>query len=238
MTVTTVVDRLRLHSWRLRDALQDQVRGRAHRRDVFQRIYDGNLWGDAESLSGRGSGTVATDAIRRELPILFARYGIRSLLDAPCGDFHWMKHVVGSLNRYVGVDIVPRLIEQNASLYGTDTVSFVCADIATDRLPRADAVLCRDCFIHLPTRLIRRALANFHASGIRYLLLTNDRDVDSYHDIPVGSFRRVNFMQPPFSFPEPLATASDGTGDNRQLCLWELSSLFFDDVRGDRSRDE
>jgi hypothetical protein len=237
MTVTALVDRLRLHSWRFRDTLQDQMRGTAHRQDVFQRIYAGNLWGDAESLSGGGSGTSATDAIRRELPHLFERWGIRSLLDAPCGDFHWMQHVVGALDRYVGVDIVPDLIAHNSSLYGTGTVSFKCADIAADRLPTADAVLCRDCFIHLPTRLIRRALANFHASGIRYLLLTNDRDVDSYHDIPVGSFRRVNFMRPPFSFPEPLAAISDGATDNRQLCLWELTALRMNDARRDRSND-
>jgi len=42
--------------------------------------------------------------------------------------------------------------------------------------PGADPVLCRDCFIHLPTRLIRAALRNFRATGARYLLLTNDRN--------------------------------------------------------------
>jgi hypothetical protein len=224
--VRPAIDRLRLRAWRFRDALQHRVRGRAHRRQVFERIYDENLWGDAESASGSGSGTAATDAIRRELPALFARYGIRSLLDAPCGDFHWMKHVTASLDRYTGVDIVRDLVERNARLYATDRIHFACADITSDRLPPADAVLCRDCFIHLPTRLIRAALANFRDSGIRYLLLTNDRDVDSYHDIPIGSFRRVNFERPPFSFPPPLCVISESRGGDRQLCLWELDSLF------------
>jgi hypothetical protein len=220
------LDTLRLHAWRFRDALQHRVRGRAHRRHIFERIYEQNLWGDPESASGGGSGTAATDVIRRELPALLARYGIRSLLDAPCGDFHWMRHVAGSLDRYLGVDIVRDLVERNTRLYGSERIQFVCSDIVVDRLPSADAVLCRDCFIHLPTRLIRAALANFRVSGIQYLLLTNDRDVESYHDIPIGSFRRVNFEHAPFSFPPPLAVVNESPNGDRQLCLWEIESLF------------
>ena len=224
--VRPALDRLRLHAWRLRDEVRHRVRGRAHRRQIFERIYDRNLWGDPESASGGGSGTSATDAIRRELPAVFERFGIRSMLDAPCGDFHWMRHVAGTLDHYVGVDIVRDLIERNARLYGTDRIRFACADIVVDRLPRADAVLCRDCFIHLPTRLIRAALENFRASGVRYLLLTNDRNVETYHDIPIGSFRPVNFTRPPFSFSEPLWVVNESSNGDRQLCLWELDALF------------
>lgn len=224
--VRPAIDRLRLQAWRLRDELRHRVRGRAHRRQIFERIYDRNLWGDPESVSGGGSGTAATDAIRRELPALFERFGIRSMLDAPCGDFHWMRHIAGTLDHYVGVDIVRDLIERNARLYGTGRIQFACADIVVDRLPKADVVLCRDCFIHLPTRLIRAVLENFRASGVRYLLLTSDRDVETYHDIPIGSFRRVNFTRQPFSFPEPLCVVNESSSGDRQLCLWELDALF------------
>jgi hypothetical protein len=220
-----ILGALRLHAWRFRDALQHRVRGRMHRRAIFERIYSQNLWGDPESASGGGSGTAATDVIRRELPVLLARYGIRSLLDAPCGDFHWMRHVAGSLDHYIGVDIVRDLVERNTRLYESERIHFACSDIVVDPLPSADAVLCRDCFIHLPTRLIRAALANFHASSIRYLLLTNDRDVESYHDIPIGSFRRINFERAPFSFPPPLSVVNENASGDRQLCLWELESL-------------
>lgn len=227
-SVKPAIDRLRLHAWRFRDELRHRVRGRAHRRHVFERIYEKNLWGDPESASGGGSGTSATDTIRRELPAILQRHGIRSLLDAPCGDFHWMKHIAGELEHYHGVDIVRDLVERNTRLYGTERIRFACADITSDRLPAADAVLCRDCFIHLPTRLIRAALANFRASGIRYLLLTTDRDVETYHDIPIGSFRRVNFTRPPFSFPEPLCVVNESANGDRQLALWELSSVNVD----------
>jgi hypothetical protein len=136
-----------------------------------------------------------------------------------------MKHLAGTLERYTGVDIVRDLIDRNRRLYGTDRVRFAVADIVADRLPAADAVLCRDCFTHLPTHLIRAALANFRASGITYLLLGNDRDADSYRDIPIGSLRRVNFERPPFSFPPPLSVVNESTSGDRQLCLWELEAL-------------
>jgi hypothetical protein len=223
---SSLVNRLRFQFWRLRDAVRERVYGRSHRQSVFARIHAQNLWGDAESVSGGGSGTLATETIRREFPVLFGRYGIRSLLDAACGDFHWMQHVAGTLDRYVGVDIVPELIQRNETLYGSERVRFMCADITSDRLPTADAVLCRDCFIHLPTRQIRLALDNFRASGIRYVLLTNDNDVESYHDIPIGSFRRVNFMRPPFLFPAPAFVLNESASGIRQLCLWEIDSLF------------
>jgi Methyltransferase domain len=220
-----ISDRIRFQLWRLRDSLRDRVRGKAYRQAIFQRIHDKNLWGGTESVSGTGSGSAATSVIRRELPSLFQRHGVRSVLDAPCGDFCWMKEIAKTLDRYVGVDIVPDLIERNAAGHGTNTVSFICANIAADRLPSADLVLCRDCFIHFPTRMIRGALRKFRASGARYLLLTSDRDAEPYHDIPVGSFRRVNFTRPPFSFPAPICILSEEENGSRQLCLWELHSL-------------
>src|ERR1700712_724666 len=77
----------------------------------FQRIHDSNLWGAEESTSGLGSEMDATAALRAELPRLLARRGVTSLLDAPCGDAGWIN--AASLGvRYVGVDIVPALVER------------------------------------------------------------------------------------------------------------------------------
>jgi Methyltransferase domain len=228
MNAAPLVDRLRFEAWKLRDVVHDRIHGRFHRQRVFQRIYDRNLWGDAESVSGGGSGTLATRTIRQQLPALLERFGIRSLLDAPCGDFHWMQHVATHLDRYVGVDIVPDLVERNSRRFESATISFACADIASDPLPSADAILCRDCFIHLPTRLIFEALVNFRVTGARYLLLTNDRQVDGYHDIPIGSFRPINFALSPFGFPEPLWALDEMANSSRQLCLWHLDSLAID----------
>ncbi|MGE0450563.1 MAG: class I SAM-dependent methyltransferase [Vicinamibacterales bacterium] len=221
----SVVERVHFQLWRLRDRIRDCARGRAHRTEVFQRIHNGNLWAGSESVSGSGSDTTATEVVRDELPVLFRRLGVHTVLDAPCGDFFWMREVVGSLAQYTGVDIVPELIQRNEAAYASTAVSFLCADITVDRLPPAELILCRDCFIHLPTRMIRAALRNFRSSGARYLLLTSDRDAGPYHDIPIGSFRPIDFTRAPFHFPAPVAALSEEPEGSRQLCLWELRSL-------------
>lgn len=220
------LDGLRFQLWRLRDALRDRLFGTAHRREVFSRIHAGNLWGDRESVSGGGSNLEATANLRGQLPEVLRRFGVRSVLDAPCGDFLWMQHVVDALDSYVGVDIVPNLVTRNQESFGGGKTSFLCADITTDPLPRADLVLCRDCFIHLPTRLIIKALANFSRSGARYVLLTNSARVPAYRDIPVGSFREIDFRQPPFNFPEPLSTITEDGSATRELSLWAIADLM------------
>src|SRR5690349_11851139 len=103
---------LRTRFWRFRDRVKLRVLGRRHLTATFSRIYEQNLWGDKESVSGTGSSITATVVVRSELPALLERLGVQSLLDAPCGDFTWMKEVVGGIGRYTGVDIVPRLIER------------------------------------------------------------------------------------------------------------------------------
>ena len=59
----------------------------------FRRIHDTNLWGAPESASGLGSELDATATLRAELPRLFEKLGVTSLLDAPCGDAGWINHV-------------------------------------------------------------------------------------------------------------------------------------------------
>src|SRR5258708_32881455 len=77
----------------------------------FRRIHDTNLWGALASASGLGSEMDATAVLRAELPRLFEKLGITSLLDAPCGDAGWINST-NSRVRLIGVDIVPSLIER------------------------------------------------------------------------------------------------------------------------------
>src|SRR4051812_5816720 len=84
---------------------------------IFTEIYERNLWEETESRSGPGSNLVKTSAIRTQLPILLDALGVRSLLDAPCGDFHWMQYTPLHVKRYIGVDVVPALIARNRAHY-------------------------------------------------------------------------------------------------------------------------
>ena len=101
----------------------------------FQRIHDTNLWGAAESISGLGSEFDATAVLRAELPGLLRRLGVRTLLDAPCGDGGWIATTDLGV-RVIGVDVVPDLV---AALQrrGALNRDYLLADITCDPLPAA-----------------------------------------------------------------------------------------------------
>lgn len=193
---------------------------------VFSKVYEENLWADSESVSGAGSTLVKTEVIRQALPALLTDLGANSMLDAPCGDFNWMQHVELGRVRYVGADVVPGLMARNQQLYGTALREFVALDITRDRLPRADVILCRDCFLHLSFRDIRAAVANFKSSNAEYLLATTYPEVTEHRDIATGpGGRYVNLQLSPFKFPEPLKMIVEDGKLGKHLGLWRLQQL-------------
>ena len=128
--------------------IADRLRPAADHREVFGDIYRRNLWGDTESVSGPGSTRARGADFMPELIALLRRLDTRTLLDAPCGDFNWIAEAADSVERYVGMDVVPELIEHNLRHHLTDRRSFALADITRDFLPAADVILCRDCLVH------------------------------------------------------------------------------------------
>jgi hypothetical protein len=192
---------------------------------VFGEIYRNNSWGDPESVSGRGSTLARTAVVRRELPALLAELGAESLLDAPCGDFNWMRSVDLGRVHYTGADVVAELIEQNRAKYGGPHRRFVVLDITKDEAPRADLVLCRDCFIHLSFRHTRAAVANFKRSGSTYLLATTHAGARENVDIESGGGHYVNLRLPPFNFPAPLRLIEEDPEPGKCLGLWRLQDL-------------
>ena len=93
---------------------------------------------------------------------MFGKFGIRSMLDAPCGDFYWMKHVVaGTKLVYNGGDIVRPMIEQNMAHHANDRTT--SSTSTSRRVPcrRLTLWFCRDCFFHLSLADIFRALHCF-----------------------------------------------------------------------------
>lgn len=196
-------------------------------RELFTQYFAENVWGEPESASGPGSTLAYTENIRRELPAVIARLGIRRLLDAPCGDFNWFRAVARDGVDYIGGDIVEPLIAQNNHRYGDQTTRFVQLDIRHDRMPEADLWMCRDCFQHLCEHEIVLALDNFLRSGIRYLLTSIHPDCTVNSDGPTGATRKINLILPPFRFGEPRLVLDDWLPgfDRRQLALWERDAV-------------
>jgi hypothetical protein len=196
----------------------------------FQRIHDSNLWGAAKSTSGLGSELDATAVLRGELPRLLARLGVTSLLDAPCGDAGWISQS-GLAVPYVGIDIVPALVERlrAAAVAGEIGGDYHLADITYDWLPRCDAILCRDCLVHLSFANIERAMANFRRSGATWLIATTFPGWQANLDCEDGDWRALNFEHAPFSWGAPVellnenCTEAGGGWRDKSLGVWRLS---------------
>jgi len=155
-----------------------------------------------------------------------------ALVDAPCGDFFWMAECNLAVDSYVGIDIVPELIRSNSLRYGRLGRIFEVGDLVNGAIPRADLILCRDCFVHLTSDEVRRAVRNFRRSASTYLLTTTFCDLQINEDLDQpGPWRPVNLERPPFEFPPPLRLINEGCTEfdsqfpDKSLGLWRLADL-------------
>src|ERR1022692_4276891 len=141
-------------------------------KEVFESYAIENTWNNDESKSGPGSTLLYTVNLRSQLAVFIKKFEIKSIFDAPCGDFNWMRAMEFPEGlRYVGGDIASTLIAQNRAMYSNSHREFVEFDLVSGRFPASDVWFCRDCFFHLPFVDIFRALHNFVKSGVNYLMM-------------------------------------------------------------------
>jgi hypothetical protein len=198
----------------------------------FRHIHDGNLWGAAGSASGLGSEMDATAALRAELPRLLARLGVSSLLDAPSGDAGWISSADLGV-RTIGVDIVPALVEslQARAAAGEINGDYRLADITCDPLPACEAILCRDCLVHLSFANIERAVGNFRRSGATWLIATTFPEWQANQDCEDGDWRALNFERAPFDWGAPVellnenCTEAGGGWRDKSLGVWRIAGI-------------
>jgi hypothetical protein len=204
----------------------ESLDGRDHTA-VFSEIYRDNLWKGGKSRSGAGSELAYTENLRFFLPIVFERFGIQTIVDAPCGDFNWMRLVPLAKNMsYVGIDIVPQMISDNQKQYGDERRRFVVANIVNDPLPNADILICRDCLFHLSNTDIVLLLQNFINSNASFLLTNTHINHGSFvnTDIKAGDFRLIDLFSEPFCLPKNVHYRIEDfihPHPPREMCLWD-----------------
>ncbi len=197
----------------------------------FARIYETNLWFDAESRSGAGSSLESTAQLRTDLPPLLQRLNTKRLLDVPCGDFNWMSYVDLSGIDYVGGDIVERMIEVDRERYESPSRHFLKVDVISGPLPQADVILCRDCLVHFSFANILATFRTMKASGAKYLLTTTFPSREANTDIVDGDWRPLNLQQAPFRLPAPQdgilegCTEEGGAYADKTLAVWRVADL-------------
>lgn len=199
---------------------------------IFSTIYNTNYWMGSESLSGQGSSLSTTRTVRQILAEVLRTLDVKIILDAPCGDFNWMKEVDAScLDLYLGADIVPDMIKVNQQRYGSSKRVFFHADIITDPLPKADLIFCRDCLQHLSLEQAQQVINNFKASGATWLLMSTHKNGTKNVNIQTGRYYPINMMLPPFNFPKPIFIMDEvdvelaSRADGKCLALWRLADL-------------
>ena len=202
----------------------------------FNLIYKTNFWSSNESVSGYGSELKNTINIEKEIINIVKKYEIKSILDAPCGDFNWVKNILDKNLSYIGGDIVQEIIDNNIRKFKSNNLKFIKIDITKESLPKSDLMICRDCLIHLSFESIRLFFENFRKSKINYLLLTTYKLKDKTKkldnlDIPDGEYREIDLTRPPFLLPSPLHEILDkdelnkNSGFNCYLNLYSKSQI-------------
>ncbi len=174
---------------------------------VFSRIYRTNSWSSSESRSGKGSEISYTGPLRDWLCEQIPLRQIKSIVDAPCGDFHWIPLVLEQVDvDYVGIDIVSSLIQKNTQLYESPKVKFLSGDLRHAEIPPCDLLIVRDCLFHLSFDDIQKVLHNLDRAKYKYLLTTTHLVSDTHlnSDIRSGGFRLIDLFSPPFNFDSSL----------------------------------
>jgi len=243
--IRSAVDRIRGSVWRR--AWWKEVLGADSAERAFSLIYERNLWGGDESASGRGSSFRETERIRAAFPRIVEEFQIKSIFDAPCGDFNWMRHVLSDVDvDYLGVDIVERVITRNTELFGAPRVTFSWSDIRKDAFPKADLWICRDCLFHMSYEHAFDVLRQFVQSDIPLALISTHKPDKTFtnRDIVTGDFRKTDLCAPPYWFdPAPLFRFDDYVDrpGKKEMCLWTRDQIGrsyrgYMDLRGPGSR--
>jgi SAM-dependent methyltransferase len=195
---------------------------------IFGQIYANGAWvmhDKQDSLSGVGSTRQATDELAVQLSTFLREAGCRRLVDIGCGDFNWMQRVEGDFD-YLGIDVVPQVVEENRARYGNGKRRFICMDATREAIEPADVAVCREVLFHLSFGDGLRLMRNIKAAGFRYVLFTNDTSIWFNSDIRSGDFRRISLLRAPFSLPAPLRELRDDrVSAGRVLAVWPGSAL-------------
>jgi SAM-dependent methyltransferase len=210
--------------------LRRKFGGRAAAFRAIYRLAYWNAGASQESVSGPGSTLAFTESLRGWIGDVIRRRQIRSVFDAACGDFNWMRLVDLHGASYLGVDIVPELIAAVSARHAAPDRCFEAMDIVESPVGAFDLILCRDCLIHLPTEDVREVLQNFSRGGGRFALITTSPGLrENIHLGRAGGWRPVNLRLPPYSLCEPLESFPDYVARKPEhstvLALWSLPFL-------------
>lgn len=163
--------------------------------------------GMPETHCGKGSTLEHTRDIRDALPSAIRRLKIKSIVDAPCGDCNWIKHLDLKV-KYIGIDNArPHIKEARKNIRHWNNAKAIIGD-ATKEIPTADLVIARHFIQHLQNNEIIDFLSAVKRSKSKFLAITL-HGVSENIEIKNKGFRPVNLSLPPFNLGEPFTYIDD-----------------------------
>lgn len=232
-TLKPFLKRLGVHNiWNsLKRKLEAKNLSGQSREDIFTNIYKNNSWKGKESVSGAGSDLHETGELLKQLPELLKRHKIKTIIDLPCGDFNWMKHLEYNFDHYTGIDIVEEIVMANNRKYGNDTRVFKKKDCLNDDIGSADLLMCRDLLIHFSEADIFRFFQNLQKTNITYILTTHFFE-EKNQDIATGQWRPINLTEQPYNLPKPADHILEKTkmfdgrfSQTKTMSLWRIEDI-------------
>jgi len=203
-------------------------------KDIFTEIYNSNLWENPETVSGDGSTVANTITTNEKIVEWTSKFG-SNVVDIPCGDFNFMRLIAPNFKKYIGIDIVDELMENNKSKYNFSNCEFLSGnvvnfDYASLNMAQPDIIIIKDCFIHLSNKNIFDALKNLTRSNIKYLVANNYVGSKNENGDVDGGSRPINLSYPPFSLPASIDTIfCDKDWKNKQLSIWRISDITMEE---------
>jgi hypothetical protein len=176
--------------------------------------------------NGSGSTPEKTKTLSAALEQLLRDLQIRTMLDYGCGSFTWMAPIITATGvPYVGVDVVPEVIEANINLELPRNARFLHLNQDTV-LPIVQLVFVRDVLAHLSNATILSELTRLKKTGAEWLLTSNYASSKNI-SIQDGGFRPLNLRAIPFNFPEPRRVIEEGAED-KTMTLWRFDEILKD----------
>ena len=171
---------------------------------AFDHIYRNAVWGknsQGSGTSGSGSTFQSTLIYRTFLQQFLKDNGIRSVVDAGCGDWQFSQTLDWSGIDYRGFDIVESVITENKRKFARPNIQFFAGNIFELDLPPADLLISKHVLQHLPIRDVLAFMPQ--VAKFKHVLLTNGVTHKTLsgrnEDIVTGEGRTLDPTAPPFN---------------------------------------
>lgn len=192
--------------------------------ETFTEIYRNNIWGGENGTfySGEGSDANVASVYVHAINRILEEIRPQIVVDIGCGDFRVASQFVNPGFRYIGLDVVPDLVENHKMRYQSEYIDFQLIDATSEELPDGDICLIRQVLQHLSNDEISRILNN--CRKFRYLVITEhfpppgvpfvpNQDMPHGADIRIGLNSAVCVDQSPFNLADGVEIASVTVGD-------------------------